>query len=462
MFKILEGKKVTVTKGVTVTFLILFSAFFLCSCATPSAYQSKINTFVAEDNYAQARSVLGDKPTLYGKKNMLLYLLDKGLLLHLSKDYSASNEVFEKAKLKFDELYTKSVTGILSTWVINDYLVAYRGEDFERVMINIFESLNYAMLGNLREALVEAKDVDSKLNLINSRYKPDQKNVYKEDAFARMLMGIFYEAGKMKEDLNDAFISYAKAVEIYERDYEKNYNLGVPEVLKENILAAAQFMGPLEAAKYRAKYSTTKFLSLEEKKRKAEIYLIHYNGFSPVKVEDILPVPLPDGYIVQVAFPRYEAQNYLTRGSVFSAKNKRNEFFRAPSELGEDIGALAVQNLANRKVRVIAKAVAGSVGKYLIEKNQEEGIRKRRGENTATGFKILSSLFNVVSSRADTRCWQTLPSEIRIGRLLLEPGEYDFSVRTLDPGNIVLDEIGLGKIHVSAGEKRFFITRSVR
>ena len=452
----------TVTKSVTVTFLGLFSALFLCSCATPSAYQSKINNLVAEDNYAQAKSVLDDKPNLYGKKNILLYLLDKGLLLHLSKDYSASNEVFEKAKLKFDELYTKSVTGILSTWVINDYLAPYRGEDFERVMINIFESLNYAALGNLQEALVEAKDVDSKLNVINSQYKLDQKNVYKEDAFARLLMGIYYEAGKTKNDLNDAFISYAKAVEIYESDYDKNYSLGVPEVLKENILAAAKFMGPFELAKYRAKYPGTKFLSFEEKAKLAEVYLIQYNGFSPVKVEDILPVPLPDGYIIQVAFPRYVDQNYLTRGSVFGARNKRNELFKASSEPGEDIGAIAVQNLANRKVRVIAKAIISSAGKYLIEKNQQAGIKKRYGENTETGFKILSSLFNVVTSRADTRCWQTLPDEIRITRLLLDPGEYDFFVSNLDSENRFLNEVSLEKVCVTAGEKRFFIIRTVR
>jgi len=442
--------------------LFLFSLFLLCSCAAPSAFQAQINYLTAEHNYDQARSVLDSSPDLYGKKNILLYLLDKGLLAHLAGDFQTSIAVLEKSKLKFDALYTKSVSGILSSWLINDYSAAYRGEDFERVMINIFQSLNYAMLGNLQEALVEARNVDSTLNLINSRYNPQQKNVYKEDAFARMLMGIFYESAQTNEDLNDAFISYAQAVEIYERDYVKDYNLGVPEILRENILSAAEFMGPVELDRYRAKFKTARFISLEEKRKKSEIYLIQYNGFSPRKVEDILPVSLPDGYIIQVAFPRYQAQRYVIRGSILAARNKKEEIFKTRSELGEDISAIAIQNLANRKVRVIAKAVISSAGKYLIEKNQEQGIRKRQGKNTAESFKILSSLYNIFSSRADTRCWQTLPAQIRVARLLLEPGEYSLAVNNLDSEDKFINEINLGKCNLSAGERRFFIIRSAR
>lgn len=443
--------------------LVIFSsAFLLCSCATPAKFQYRLDHFVAQNDYVQAQSVLNDNPNLYGSKNTLLYLLDSGFIRHLSKDYKKSIEIFEKSKQKFDELYTKSVTGILSTWVINDLTASYRGEDFERVMINVFQSLNYLMLGNKEDALVEAREVDSKLNAINSRYKSDQKNVYKEDAFARLLMGIIYESSKNRQDYNDAFISYAKAVETYESDYAKNYESGVPQILKENILAAAKFMGPIEFAKYKAKYGNVKFLSLEEKEKKAEVYLIQYNGLSAKKEEAMIPVPFPDGYIVQYAFPFYARRPYSTRAAYLTAKNYRNEVFKTTTELGEDISAIAIKNLDNRKARFIAKALISSTGKYLIERNQAEGIRKRYGNGAEEGFKILSSLFNIFTSRADTRSWLTLPSEIRIARLLLEPGEYDFSTANLDVQTRILDGSPLGKIKVSAGEKRFFIVRSMR
>lgn len=442
--------------------LLFLSSVLLSSCASPSRYESRLNCLISQDKSAQADLVLGDNPNLYGKNNTLLYFLDKGLVCHLSKDYKKSIAAFEKAKLKFDELYTKSISGILSTWIINDYAASYSGEDFERVMVNIFQSLNYVMLGNIQDALVEARNVDSKLNLLNSRYLPDEKNVYKEDAFARLLMGVLYEANKTKEDYNNAFISYAKAVEIYENDYDENYQLDVPEILKENILAAARFIGPDEFDKYRAKYGDVEFFSLEEKAKKAEVFLIQYNGFSPVKEEDILPIPFPDGYIVQVAFPRYKSVSYAAHTAMFTAKNKRNESFSVKTQIGEDISAIAIKNLENRKVRVVAKAITSSAGKYLLEQQQERRVNKKYGEDAGTAFKILSSLFNIVSSRADLRSWQVLPSEIRIARLLLEPGEYDITVTDLDAQNQSLVEKSLGKISLSRGEKKFFIVRSVR
>lgn len=442
-------------------FFLFLSLLFLISCATPFRNQSRVNGFVATNNYTQASSLLNDNPNFYGRKNTLLYFLDKGYVLHLAKDYNKSIDTFEKAKRKFDELYTKSVTGIIGTWAVNDYMAPYRGEDFERVMINVFQSLNYSALGNLEDALVEAREVDSKLHAINNRYKPNEKNVYKEDAFARLLMGILYEANMTKEDFNNAFISYAKAVEIYEKDYNKNYGIGVPELLKENILAAAQFMGPAEFGKYTAKYGNVRYSSLEKKAKKAEVYLIQYNGFSPVKSQVTIPIPLPDGYIIQLAFPKYEPRFYQTESAFFTARGENNKTYKSRTQLGENISAIAKENLENRKVRVIAKAIATSAGKYLIERKEGETIRKKYGDGAEAGFKILSDLFNIFSSRADLRSWQTLPSEIRIARLLLEPGEYTLSVTNLDSQNRTLNEIDLGKVTVIAGQKIFFIVRSV-
>lgn len=441
---------------------LLICVCVLASCASSLSSQSRINSLITERDYPQAVSYYNNNPNAYGRKNVLLYLLDKGYVCHMAQDYNQSIDAFAKAKLKYDQLYTKSITGILSTWVLNDYTSAYRGEDFERVMMNVFQSLNYTLQGNLEEALVEARDVNSVLSLINSRYKEGQKNVYKEDAFARFLTGILYESTKSKQDANDAYIDYAKAVEIYENDFVRNYKVDVPEVLKENVLSCANFMGEEEFKKYRAKFPGTKFLSLKEKAQKSEVYLIQYNGFSPVKVEDILPIPLPDGYIVQLAFPRYEAVSYLLNASVFSAKTSDNRVFQAETQIAENIGGIARQNLDNRKARVIAKAIASSAGKYIIEKKQEETIQKRYGANTAFGFRILSSLFNVFSSRADIRCWQTLPDQIRISRLLLEPGRYSFTLNSSDSYGAILERTALGEFDLSAGQKKFFIVRTAR
>ncbi|MDD5747180.1 MAG: hypothetical protein PHO30_07965, partial [Candidatus Omnitrophica bacterium] len=143
----------------------------LASCASAPRIQPQVDAMVNTGQYGKALEVLNDNTALYGKNNELLYLLDKGYVQHLNRDFPGSVSTFDAAKQKVDQLYTKSLSAIAATWAVNDYAAPYSGEDFERVFINIFQSLNYMGLGKYDDALVEARDVDSTLNSINSQYK---------------------------------------------------------------------------------------------------------------------------------------------------------------------------------------------------------------------------------------------------------------------------------------------------
>jgi len=436
--------------------------FLVGSCASVPKSQPQIDALVISTNYEQALQLLNNNPSGYGKNNRLLYLLDKGIIEHYNRNYQNSIDTFYQAQLKFDELYTESVSKIALTWVINDYSAPYHGEDFEHVLINVFQALNYVMLGKYNEALVEARDVDSKLSAINAQYRDDQKNVYKEDAFARMLMGIIYETEGSKTDLNDAFVSYVKAAEIYENDYRGNYGVELPEILKENILTSAQFMGWGESRKYKKKYPDTKLISLKEKKEKAEVYLIHYNGISPLKVEGSVTIPTLNGSVVKVAFPRYQKRSYATTSSRLLARNKEGEVFQTATELGEDIGAIAVENLDRRKARFIAKSALKATGRYFIEEKQEENIQKKNGSLAASWFRFFANMYNLVAEKADLRSWQSLPDQIRIARLLLEPGDYTFSLESFNSSGAIQGALDLQRISVQAGEKVFFLVHTPR
>ncbi|MFH1061715.1 MAG: hypothetical protein V1747_02355 [Candidatus Omnitrophota bacterium] len=433
---------------------------FLSSCASLPKGQSQIDAMLISQQYPQAITLLKDNPSLYGNKNALLYLLDKGLIEHLNKDYKASIETFAKAQEKFDQLYTESVSKIAATWVINDYAAPYHGEDFEHVFINIFQALNYLMLGEYEDALVEARDVDSKLKAINFQYPDDEKNIYKEDAFIRLLMGIIYEIEPKSENINDAFISYANADTIYETDYGPNYGVYTPGILKENILSTARFMGLVEYSKYRNKFKASEFLSQKEKRTKAEVYLIQYNGLSRIKTEASVAIPMPDGHIVKVAFPEYKKRPYAIDSSRLLAKDAKNNVSQASSELVQDIGEIAQKNLDRRKIRFIAKSALRATGRYLFEKKQEENIKKSRGNVAAGWFGFLSNMYNLVVEQADLRCWQSLPDQIRLARLMLEPGEYDFTLENFNETGSYLSEIKLESKTLEAGQKVFLIIRT--
>ena len=139
----------------------------------------------------------------------------------------------------------------------------------------------------------------------------------------------------------------------------------LPSLLKENLLAAAEFM---EKSIRRA--------------QKAEVYLIQYNGLLPSKTETTIPIPLPDGYIVSLAFSQYKKREPLIQRSRFEAKNSQGASFEAETELAQDIGAIADRSLENRKARVIAKAVASASAKYFAEKKlkkRSKGIWRKFG-----------------------------------------------------------------------------------
>ena len=456
-------KKIKLRYKMVIRAIVILSLVFLTtSCASFPKSQPKIDALVISNNYGQALEILNQNKNAYGTNNELLYLLDKGFLEHLNSDYSKSIETFHMAQMKFDALYTESLGKIAATWVFNDYSAPYHGEDFEHVLINVFQTLNYLMIGKYDDAIVEARDVDSKLKAINAQYEADQKNVYKEDAFIRMFMGILYEAGKSRADINDAYISYVNAADIYEKDYNKNYDLSSPEILKENILTTAKEMGWMEFNRAKEKYANTKVITLKEKRKKAEVYLVQYNGIFPVKIEDSVIIPMLDGNIVKVAFPRYQRRPYGITSSRFLAGNSKGEVFKANSERVQDIGAIAIKNLDRRKVRFIAKSALRAASRYMIMKKQEENIEKKQGKETAGWFGFLANIYNIVIEKADLRCWMSLPDEIRITRIILEPGEYEFSMENFNDSGANLGIINIGKSNVKAGEKLFFMIHTSR
>src|SRR5207245_9403545 len=122
---------------------------------------------------------------------------------YLAGRYAESNAQLARAEDRIDALYTVSLHLEAGAFLTNDTTLPYEGEDFEKVMINVIAALNYVSLDRLDDALVEVRKVDQKLNVFNDRN--EKKNVYKEDAFARYLSGILYEA---RGELNDALVAY--------------------------------------------------------------------------------------------------------------------------------------------------------------------------------------------------------------------------------------------------------------
>ncbi|MBI4652254.1 hypothetical protein HY745_13470 [Candidatus Desantisbacteria bacterium] len=450
-----------------------------------------MNKLVADGRYSEAASLpLVNKDKEYGDKNTLLYHLDRGMLLHLSGNYTESNFEFEKAKTTAENYFTKSITTEASTFLINDTMTPYYGEDFERALIHIFSALNYISLGKEQEALVEARQVDHFLTTLETNY--GYKNVYKEDAFVRYLMGMLYEN---QGEINDAFISYRKALETYE-SYQKVYFIPPSKNLIGDIIHTANLLGfDDEISEVEKKWKVSRKDFELEKTSKGELVVINYNGISPEKVDDFFEISFGKGWAyvgnvttkgedtkqveqasaiarsimadeqIRIAFPKYTPVEYNITGSKIIIDNSNIE-----SESGvlvQDIGTIAVTGLQDRINRIRAKAIARAAIKYALSKKivQKISENQRKGAERDLVTFITKAALNTVSTvmeHADTRSWRSLPDKIYIHRIPLSEGIHTIKIKYFNKTGSVLNVRNIDNINIKSGKKTFIITRTAQ
>lgn len=399
---------------------LLVTACLIAGCASHPEKLASVEQALIAGNYAEADTLLGQMSDLKNGKDRVLYYFHAGLVAHLVGDYERSNRLFDAADQRIEELYTKSVSAEVGSFLTNDLVKAYPGEDFEKVLIHYYMALNYIMLGDLEGALVECRRVNLKLEEMNHRYE-DNKNVYQADAFIHYLMGLIYEAAG---DLNNAFIAYRNAVEVYENDYLTYYGIGVPDQLKDDLLRTAEVMGASTVvSQYSEKWQLPNWTKPEIFRTNGRLVLIWDNGLAPFKAEDSLEIPFDD-YYLRIAFPYYVARPSATSTVRMQAHERA-----ARSFIVEDVTRIAIKNLDDRQARVIAKTAARGVAKYALKEKVEDEWGEAAG--------CIVNIFNAATEQADTRSWVTLPDNIQIASLYQRSGLYNVDLTFYDHHNRV-------------------------
>lgn len=432
--------------------LLATVALAASACAPSVRFHTQVNRQRAAGDHEGAIRIFQENLKNYGKGDRLLALYEEATLLYYAKKFPEALKVLEQADRLGEELYTVSVTRTISTGIINDTMSEYGGEDFERVMVNILKALIYAEQGETDSALVEARKVDEKLALYNTKYD-EGKNVYVEDAFGRFISGLLYYHSGASEDLQDANVAFRKAFEIYANDYQKNYRLGPPGQLKTAAAEAAMVSGdppPPGADEIIVDFNPKDY---------GEVVVVHLNGLVPEKVEKYWVVPTPDGQIIKIAYPEYRKRRYAVKSSVVRATPVEGSVLAelprtvmsASTEEAQPVGDIAVKNLDDRLGRIKAKAVARALAKYAATVATKQALRGKNNENAlmaelvGLGMNVLS----VATENADTRYWGFLPDQIRLARLRLAPGRYQLTAQ-LSIGK----SISLGEVEVEAGKAR--------
>jgi tetratricopeptide (TPR) repeat protein len=421
--------------------LSIFLAMLILTGCTGGNLFSRVDENLARGNCPGAIALIDRSGEQYGGSGQLLYLLDSAMVYMQCGDMDAAQARFRKAEDLAESLWTESITRDALSLVTNDRVLAYAGEDFERVMIHLMSAIGYLQADQAEEALVEARRLDTLLAVYNNKY--DKKNVYKEDAFARYLSGLLHESAG---DWDDAFIDYRRAADVYRDDYRR-YGVGLPEMLIVDLVRAARVVDRLaDIGDLVPPDRMDPDARSGQRPDQGKVVFITFAGYAPVKLQDMVVVPTPHGP-VGVAFPRMVVTPPVCGQGLLNLYGK-DHFFESELVLVEDINRIALKNLDDRKGRILAKAIARAVAKQVaihsIARSQDDRDHQQAIE------AILNLVNILLVERADTRSWRTLPGRIYMTRMYLPAGDYEAELEAC--GKMVAD---LGEVSVAPGATRY-------
>jgi hypothetical protein len=452
------------------------------ACTTYHKQSLEIKRSFAESDYEQALEQVDeiDRGT-----SELLYLYEKGLILHYCDRFAESNEVFERAELLLEELYTKSVTRELAALAVSDNIAKYRGTSYEAILVNYYKILNYLLLGDLDGALVECRRVNRKLEFLR-----DTEGVFfANDPFIQYLTGMVYGAAN---ELGDADVSFRVACDEYEA-LAADYGVEAPAMLYCDRRETARLLGDdapgdsvvvacpappapgegvlnlfLECGYVAHKQERKVILPIfkdddrEDVDALAEVLAARegvaataYGGDRKVdyllKIAMPVMVPTPVQWDYAVVRPQWRSPPGETAEEAREAAPDALPE-TAPAEAAvrtdvvENVDSYALAAFEEAYGKILFRTVVRALSKYAAK----EGAAS---EDEALGWMV--NWFNVATESADTREWTTLPEKILMARLVLPAGRYDLHIALFDASGRATGGLVVENVVVDRGRTTF-------
>lgn len=410
---------------------LMAASFGASSCASYSDEVKAMNSAFRVGNYASALETFEKSDIKEQTRNRMLYLLEKGMIQDRMGKREASRNLWMKADKVGDELFTTSMSKEAASYIYNEGAQAYPGEDYEKVAVHTMLAHSFLSDDDLASARVEAARINTKLAEINGFYK-DNKNKYRDDAYARYLSGMIFEANG---EFDSAIVDYRSALKVYEGDYSETFGVSPPSELVKSLYRLLNRRDRKDDARQLA--SKYKSLKVDESSDLASIVVVHEVGVINEKKEEGFVIPWGSS-VIRFSFPTIRKESLARRTTGFRV----NEGSFEPGELAQNFNSIAYVNLEDRRLRTIAKSMA-----RLVLKNQ----MTQQAEKELGPLGLLAgSIYGAVTETADTRQWTTLPAAIYVTRKNVKPGEY--SLEITNNGKVK----DIRKIRLKAGDVQIF------
>lgn len=403
--------------------LVLLGPLLLAGCAGDYVARTRaVREAYQVEDYPRALGELEALEKEGHPKDTLLVLLDKGMVLHAAGRWEESLQVLDAADRLSAELDAISLSEEAGVLLSNERQRAYRGEDFEKLMISVFQALNYAQLGKDEDALVEVRRVNERLE----KMIVDEKKPYEHLAIARYIGGVLYED---QREWDSAYIDYAKALELESR-------LGM---LAEPLLRLAKRTGRDDAyASLLDRFPDVPHEPLGP--GEGQVVVVVEAGLSPEK-ESHSRHYRPDA-VELITVPVYVDRGYTPQAQV-----RVGEAAQAAVTV-TSLAEVAKIHLDDRVGRMLAKQLAGAVVKAGVAAGA--GALTKSEEVAYLTFLLLN-----LANEPDLRSWLSLPAEFQLARFRLPAGRHTVQV---DHGGLLPPR----EVEVRPGRVAVVVIRSYR
>jgi hypothetical protein len=371
-----------------------------------------------------------------GSAGRVLKNLDKGAALHFAGRYTESDAALEQAEKDIEEAKATAAAraGGAPADARADVLADYMGPDYELPFLLLLRALNHLFLDRPRDALAQASKASEVIASANAVRPPEKQ---RSVPLARIVT--------QSAEVNLGMIGGAPApgmpVAGTASDTEQTCGL-----------ASAEPWAPLPPGQ-------------------AELLFVHFNGPAPEvsSVREQASPKDPDQAQVlrvlgltpeSVAFsrPEFRQRPYRIVGSMLSAGSMETSTILAGDvseyarkALGERAAAIRTRSFARAAIRQAAYQAA----------QKAWGTKPTASSGGVVGFLGSASLASNIAEPVDTRLWNTISSQIRIGCLRLPAGSYDVKIVFVDGSGRPLYEDRFPEVILRPGRRSFVQARSL-
>lgn len=414
--------------------VVMILAVAMAGCASFLSQAEETKSLLRQGQIAQALKDLKEKSETEGK-DQLMYTLDYAMALQITGDYRSSAQTFIKADQLLEQKDYHSISQVVGATLGAEEMVQYKGESYEKFLLNSMNAINYLMLGDYDSALVECRRINSKI----STFKMEGREAYELSPFASYLSGVIWESQKKYDD---AYI-----------EYEAAYKLD-PTIagIGGDLIRSARLAGREQSLEKWKKEFKTDQSALDEEfngRKNGEVVVIFQQGFGAKKVPRLDEPRFPT---LKTEFLRTSvAQIEITpldssTGKILSQTKK--------SRVVYDIDRMAMITMDKDYNSLVARRIGGIAAKAVVS----DQIRQKNELLGSVAWIAMN-----LADRADLRQWSTLPAKIQMARIFLKPGKYNLTVLGLDSGDApTADHLPTQVIEIKSGKKVFVNFRSLR